>query len=54
MDEQVIVYADKALHRLQSKFAHLLFKGKSSKTAVAATARELAGFVWGTMVKAYC
>lgn len=54
MDEQVIVYADKALHRLQSKFAHLLFKGKSSKTAVAATARELAGFVWGTMVGAYC
>jgi transposase len=54
MDEQVITYADKALHRLQSKFAHLVFKGKSSKTAVAATARELAGFVWGAMVGSYC
>ena len=54
MDEQVIAYADKALHRLQGKFAHLLFKGKSSKTAVTATARELAGFVWGTMVGLYC
>jgi transposase len=54
MDEQVIVYADKALHRLQSKFAHLIFKGKSSKTAVTATARELAGFVWGTMIGSYC
>ena len=53
MDEQVITYADKALHRLQSKFGHLVFKGKSSKTAVAATARELAGFVWGAMVESY-
>lgn len=54
MDEQVIAYADKALHRLQSKFARLVFKGKSSKTAVAATARELAGFVWGAMVESFC
>jgi transposase len=54
MEEQVIVYADKALHRLQNKFVHLVLKGKSSKTAVAATARELAGFVWGAMTEAYC
>lgn len=53
MDERVIAYADKALHRLQGKFSHLVFKGKSSKTAVAATARELAGFVWGMMVGLY-
>ncbi len=51
MDEQVITYADKALHRLQAKFGNLVFKGKSSKTAVTATARELAGFVWGAMVE---
>jgi transposase len=54
VDEQVIAYADKALTRLQVKFSHLLYKGKSSKTAVTATARELAGFVWGTMVGIYC
>jgi transposase len=54
MDEIVIAYADKALHRLQSKFAHLVIRGKSSKTAVAATARELAGFIWGAMTESYC
>lgn len=54
VEEQVIVYADKALDRLQAKFARLVYKGKSSKTAVTATARELAGFVWGTMVGLYC
>jgi transposase len=54
MDERLIAYADTALHRLQNKFAHLVLKGKSSKTAVAATARELAGFVWGAMTEAYC
>jgi len=53
VDENIITYADKALHRLQSKFAHLLFKGKSSKTAVTAVARELAGFIWGSMVGLY-
>jgi len=53
MDETIIVYADKALHRLQSKFSRLVFKGKSSKTAVAATAREFAGFIWGAMNEAY-
>jgi hypothetical protein len=54
MDENIIVYADKALHRLQTKFSRLVFKGKSSKTAVAATAREFAGFIWGAMTGAYC
>lgn len=54
MDEYIITYADKALARLQSKFAHLVLKGKSSKTAVTATAREFAGFIWGAMTKAYC
>lgn len=54
MDEQVVSYADKALRRLQTKFAKLVLRGKSSKTAIAATARELAGFIWGVMNEAYC
>lgn len=53
MDELVIAYADKALHRLSSKFKKLVSLGKSSKTAVTATARELAGFIWGLMVECY-
>lgn len=54
MEENIITYADKALHRLQTKFSRLVMKGKSSKTAVAATARELAGFVWGAMTESFC
>jgi len=54
MDEHIISYADKALHRLQSKFGKIVYRGKSAKTAVAATARELAGFIWGMMTETYC
>jgi transposase len=54
MDELMVSYADKALRRLQSKFAHLVLRGKSPKTAIAATARELSGFIWGAMNGAYC
>lgn len=54
MDEMVITYADKALHRLQKKFAKAVYRGKSAKLAVTATARELAGFVWGMMTETYC
>ena len=54
MSEEVIAYADKALYRLQAKFGKLVYRGKSAKTAVAATARELAGFVWGTMNEVHC
>jgi len=52
-DEIVIGYADKALRRLQNKHADLVKAGKSSKTATAAVARELAGFVWGMMTQQY-
>jgi transposase len=48
--ESVIAYADKAMHRLQKKFSRLIYKGKSSKKAVTAVARELSGFIWGLMV----
>jgi transposase len=53
MDENVIAYADTALNRLQSKFSRLVLRGKSSKTAVTATAREFAGFIWGAMTETY-
>jgi transposase len=51
--ELVIEYADRALRRLQSKHAGLVRVGKNSKTATAAVARELAGFVWGMMTENY-
>jgi len=54
MDEMVITYADKAMHRLQKKFSKIVYKGKSAKMAVTATARELAGFIWGMMTESYC
>ena len=54
MDEMVITYADKAIHRLQKKFSKIVYKGKSAKMAVTATARELAGFIWGMMTESYC
>ena len=53
MDERIITYADKATHRLQSKFWKMTYRGKSAKTAVTAAARELAGFIWGMMTEAY-
>ena len=46
---EVIAYADKAMRRLQKKFAKLIHKGKSSNCAVIAVSRELAGFIWGVM-----
>ena len=48
--EEVVVYADRAMRRLAKKFHRLVGRGKSSQVAVTATARELAGFVWGLMV----
>jgi transposase len=36
----------KAQHRLHKKYFRLLSKGKHSGTAIAAVARELAGFIW--------
>jgi transposase len=46
---EIIAYANRALKRLQKKFARLSFKGKKSQVAVTAVARELAGFIWGLM-----
>jgi transposase len=42
----VIVVADRALHRLHKKYIRLVMSGKHKNTAVTAVARELAGFIW--------
>ena len=52
-DEHIIAYADKALCRLHKKYSFLTRAGKSKQLAVTATARELAGFVWGAMNQVY-
>ncbi|MBI9108646.1 MAG: IS110 family transposase [Spirochaetales bacterium] len=44
---EIVCYADKAGRRLSRKFQRLVFNGKKSQKAVAATARELSGFIWG-------
>ena len=47
--QEVIVYADRANERLRRKFYKLVKSGKQHNVAVAAIARELACFIWGTM-----
>lgn len=46
---ELCAYADKAAQRLNQKFQKLLQKGTIKQKAITAVARELAGFVWGTM-----
>jgi transposase len=46
---EVIAYADKANTRLRSRYYRHIRHGKAKNVAVAATARELACFVWGMM-----
>jgi transposase len=46
---EVIAYADKANTRLRSRYYKFIRHGKKRNVAVAATARELACFVWGMM-----
>jgi len=48
--KEIIIYANRALKRLQKKFSRLSFKGKKSQVVVTAVARELCGFIWGLMV----
>ncbi|MBP7583714.1 MAG: IS110 family transposase [Spirochaetes bacterium] len=40
----------KALKRLNKRYYHLIFAGKPKSKAAAAVARELAGFIWHSMV----
>jgi transposase len=44
--EALLAIADKARHRLSRRYRQLLAHGKLPQVAVAAVARELAGFVW--------
>jgi hypothetical protein len=46
-ESAVISYADKAGAHLHRKFTRMLTQGKSYNVAIAAVARELAGFIWG-------
>ena len=45
----VIAYADRGNTRMRSKYYRMMRHGKKKNVAVAATARELACFVWGIM-----
>jgi transposase len=49
LSPQLVAYAHRAGRRLNKKYLHLVFSGKPSQVAVIAVARELSGFVWGTM-----
>lgn len=44
---QLIHYADKAIAHLQRRFRRMIERGKAYNTAIAAVARELAGYIWG-------
>lgn len=43
----VINYADRAITHLQRKYRRMIEQGKQRCIAIAAVARELAGFIWG-------
>jgi len=44
-------FAWKAQHRLHSRYARLMGRGKTKQQAMTAVARELAGFVWAVGVE---
>jgi transposase len=46
---ELVAYADKAMRRLHHKYMGIVMGGKTTKQAVTAVARELAGFIWGAM-----
>jgi transposase len=46
---ELIAYANRAMNRLHQKYIKLVVRGKTKQRAVTAVARELSGFVWGTM-----
>ena len=45
--EKVIRYADHGIIRLQKRYRQMIARGVRHNAAVAAVARELAGFIWG-------
>jgi len=48
----VVAEAWRAQHRLHRRYRHLVGHGKRPTVAVAAVARELAGFIWAAMTQA--
>src|SRR5262245_63753597 len=49
--EEVVGQAWRAQQRLYRRYRHLVGPGKRPPTAVAAIARELAGFLWSAMTR---
>ena len=49
LSPQMVAYAHRAGRRLNKKYLRLIFSGKPSQVATTAVARELSGFIWGTM-----
>ncbi len=47
---EIIAFADKAMRRLNQKYKKMLGRNKPASTTATAVGRELAGFIWGTMV----
>lgn len=47
-----IACADKAMRRLHKKWTGMVYRGKPTTKATTAVARELAGFIWATMMEA--
>lgn len=50
LPQELVRYADRAGKRLKTKYWRLLNAHRPPQVAATAVARELAGFVWGTMV----
>jgi transposase len=48
-DLHVVAYAEKCEKRLRRKYTRMISRNKIKQVAITATARELAGFVWGLM-----
>lgn len=46
-----VAIADKAMRRLHNKWTRMVFMGKPTTKATTAVARELAGFIWATMME---
>lgn len=51
-DLHIVSYAEKCEKRLRRKYTKMISRNKMKQVAITATARELAGFVWGLMTDA--
>lgn len=44
---EIILYADKAIERLQRRYYKMIYRGVNRNKAITAIAREFACFIWG-------